>query len=63
MAVYSQNNSYEIDKDLVFSFPCITSKEGIHIVPEQNPNKEIWEFIRASERELLEERAAVSHLI
>jgi len=63
MAVYSQDNPYEIDKDLVFSFPCLTSKEGFLIVPEQKPNKEIWESVRASERELLEERAAVSHLI
>lgn len=62
-AVYSAHNSYGIDKDLVFSFPCVSNKMG----EWQEVSGIEWtnflrEKIRASEKELIDERSLVKEL-
>lgn len=57
-AVYSAGNPYGIDEDLVFSFPCRSNGQGDWQFVAGLP----WDFflekrIRASEKELIEERA------
>lgn len=63
-AVYSENNSYGIADDLVFSFPLLTRKPGQW---EWVANLDINEFIekrlRISEQELIEERDLVSEMV
>ncbi len=57
-------NSYGIDPDLVFSFPCVNSKDGeCTIVDNLSWNSFLEEKIRASEKELKEERELVSHYL
>ncbi len=58
-AVHSGQNSYGIDSDLVFSFP--TKGNGIEEGMEWNSFLE--ERIRASEKELIEERDLVRHYL
>lgn len=56
-AIYSKGNSYGIDPDLVFSFPCTSQERGkVTIVPSIEWNGSLTEKIIASEKELLEER-------
>lgn len=58
--VYSAANSYGIDDDLVFSFPCTTSEKGACAVVDNVAwNSFLEEKIRASEAELKEERNLV----
>lgn len=58
--VYSAANSYGIDDDLVFSFPCISNGKGDYTVVENVAwNAFLEEKIRASEAELKEERNLV----
>ena len=62
-ALYSENNPYGIDPDLVFSFPCRTIKDGtIEIVK----GLEITPFLRAklelSEEELKIEKSLIKEL-
>lgn len=55
--IYSKGNPYGIDEDLVFSFPCRTLNDGkIEIVKNLSWDSFISEKIRASEKELIEER-------
>lgn len=59
-ALYSAANSYGIDDDLVFSFPCKTTEKGVSTVVENVAwNAFLEEKIRASEAELKEERNLV----
>ncbi len=63
-AVHSKDNEYGIDKDLVFSFPCITTDKGVcKIVDNIAWNGFLEEKIRASEKELKEERDLVVHYL
>lgn len=58
--VYSAANSYGIDDDLVFSFPCTTSEKGVCTVVDNIVwNAFLEEKIHASEAELKEERNLV----
>jgi len=57
--VYSQNNPYGIDEDLVFSFPC----KGKEIIPGIDLNPFLEEKIKISEKELIEERDMVRDLL
>lgn len=63
MGVYSKGNSYGIDGDIVYSFPVISEngewKEvgGLHISDFSS------ERMRATERELLDEKAAIANLL
>ena len=64
MGVYSKNNSYGIDSDLVFSFPCTSQGKGDYaIVSNIEWNDFLEKKIRYSEQELIEERDMVRHLL
>ncbi|HXF29408.1 MAG TPA: malate dehydrogenase, partial [Chlamydiales bacterium] len=55
--VYTQKNSYGIDPDLVFSFPCSTAQNGMwKEVPGISWDGFLEEKIKLSEKELKEER-------
>ena len=62
MGIYSQNNPYDIDNELVFSFPISMVKGGLSIDPSMKPDEKLWNEVLKSERELIEERDAVRHL-
>lgn len=63
-AVYSQNNPYGVSNELVFSFPCQSDGKGdCKIVEGLKWNSFLEEKIRASEKELLEERELVSQYL
>lgn len=60
LGVYSSGNPYSIDPDLVFSFPCrLNSRGEVEIVPDLHWDPFLTEKIKASERELLEERKII----
>ena len=62
--VLSDGNPYGIPKGLVFSFPCqMISQEQMHIVSGLQWNPFLKEKIAITEKELLEERDLVSHLL
>jgi malate dehydrogenase len=63
-AVCSDNNPYKIKNDLIFSFPCRSNGDcDYSIVPGFTWDKFIEEKISLSEKELLEEKDMVSHLL
>lgn len=63
-AIASEGNSYGIDKQLVFSFPCQTLKNGevVSVAGLEMPEFLVTK-LKASERELLDERDLVRSLI
>lgn len=63
LGVYSAGNPYGIDSDLVFSFPCHFHNGAVCVYPELQPSKVLESLIRRTEAELIEERAAVQHLL
>jgi malate dehydrogenase len=63
MGVYADDNPYGIDKDLVFSFPCHCNNGSIAIYPDLRISQELLQKIKLTERELIEERAAIQHLL
>lgn len=64
MGVYSQGNPYNIDPDLIFSFPCRSSGDGkISIVKEVPWDAFLKEKIALVEQELIDERALVKGLL
>lgn len=63
-AIYAKGNSYGIDSDLVFSFPCTSQGKGEGvIVPALAWNAFLEEKIKASEKELLEERDLIKEYL
>lgn len=63
-AVFTGNNPYGIDKDLIFSFPCRSRGDGSYdIVKDVVSNEAIAKRIKDSEKELLEERSLVMDLL
>jgi malate dehydrogenase len=62
MPVFSKDNPYGIDGDLVFSFPCRTHGNGLTIDPSMRPSEKVWKEVLLSEKELIEEREVVRHL-
>ena len=63
-AVFSANNSYGIDRDLVFSVPCTSQGQGEWMEVKNVPwNEFLQEKIRLSEKELIEERALIKDLL
>lgn len=63
-AVYTKNNPYGIDQDLVFSFPCASGGNfDFSIVADVPWNSFLEEKIRLSEKELKEERDQIKHLL
>jgi malate dehydrogenase len=64
LGVYSHHSSYPIDRNLVFSVPCITTREGEwKEVPRIEWNQFLNERILLSEKELKEERELVLQLL
>lgn len=56
-AVFSEGNPYQIDPQLVFSFPCRTRLDGtVEIVEGLKIDRFLRDRLQASERELIEER-------
>jgi malate/lactate dehydrogenase len=63
-AIATQNNPYGIDEDLIFSFPCTTSTQGvISVMPGLDISSYLENKIKASEKELQEERDLVKTLL
>lgn len=59
-AVFTEGNPYGIDENLVFSFPCRSNGKGdCEIVPNVPLNEFLKGKIKASEKELIEERELV----
>jgi len=64
LAVLSDHNPYDIASDLVFSFPCRSQGRGDwEIVPNLSLDSFLKEKIRITEKELLDEKQMVSHLL
>ncbi len=64
MGLLSDGNPYGISSNLVFSFPCVCKRRGeIDIVPGLSWTPFIKKKIALVEKELLEERAMVEHLL
>lgn len=62
--IFSEGNPYKIDENLIFSFPCRTNGNGdIEIVRGLQLDEFLVGKIKASEKELKEERALVGNLI
>lgn len=62
MAIPSKGQ-YGIAKDIMYSFPVTIAKGKVSVVDGLENNAYIQERMKASETELLEERAAVEHLL
>lgn len=63
-AVYSENNPYGIDEDLVFSFPCRSKGQGdFEIVKGLEIDSFLKEKIAITQKELMEERDLVRGLL
>lgn len=63
-AIYSDDNPYGIEQNLVFSFPCRCLSDGrIEIVKDLPWNEFIRQKIKASEKELIEERELVLQML
>ncbi len=64
LAVCSDGNPYGIAEDLIFSFPCRSSGDGRYeIVPDVPWDSFLKEKIKASEKELVEEKEAIQDLL
>lgn len=64
IAKLSNGNRYGISNDLIFSFPCRTEAAGkCEIVPELDLNQFLKNELAATEKELLEERETIKHLL
>lgn len=63
-AIDSAGNPYGIDENLIFSFPCRSHGKGdCEIVPGIPIDDELRQKLKATEKELLEERTLVQHLL
>lgn len=63
-AIQSEGNPYGVKEGIVFSFPCRSKGNGkIEIVKGLKIGDSLRERIAVSEKELLEERALVAHLL
>lgn len=60
---YTKGNPYGIAQDLVFSFPCRLVGTQIEIIPGLQFDKFLQEKISITQKELLEERDCVAHLL
>lgn len=63
-AVYSDNNPYGIENGLIFGFPCRSNGDGNYeIVSDLELDFFIKERITLTQKELIEERKCVQHLL
>ncbi len=64
MGVSAKGNPYGIDESLVFSFPCTSTGQGDYkIVSNLNVSPFLKEKIALTQKELLEERDLIAHLL
>lgn len=64
VAIHSKGNSYGIDQNLLFSFPCRLNGNGERqIVNDLSFNPELEKLIKITEKELQEEREMIKHLL
>jgi malate dehydrogenase len=64
LSVASKGNPYSIDPHLMFSFPCRSKGDGSYeIIPGFSMNPFLKEKIALTEKELIEERDLVAHLL
>jgi malate dehydrogenase len=64
LSVLSKNNLYQIDPHLVFSFPCRSKGEGDYeVIKGFSMDPFLKEKIALTEKELMEERDLVAHLL
>lgn len=64
LGVCSDNNPYGIQNDLIFSFPCKSLGDGKYeIIKNINLDDFIKEKIKLTEKELLEEKNLIAHLL
>lgn len=64
LSVSSKNNPYHVDPNLVFSFPCKSKGQGDYeVIPRFTIDPFLKEKIALTEKELIEERDLVVHLL
>lgn len=64
VAALSDNNPYQIQNNLFFSFPCISKGDGqIQIVPDLKWDAFFQQKISLTEKELLDERETIKDLL
>lgn len=63
MGVYSGGNSYGIDGDIIYSFPIICENGQWKEISGLDVNEFSMERMRLTEKELLDEKAAISDLL
>lgn len=63
VSVYSNGNPYGISEDIMFSFPCKSNGGLAEIIPGKLIDSFLEEKIKATEKELLEERDLVKDLL
>lgn len=63
VGLHSQGNPYGIDDDLIFSFPCQMKDGKAMIIEGKTIDPFLREKIKATEKELIEEREMVKHLL
>jgi malate dehydrogenase len=62
--LFAEGNPYGIDPSLQFSFPCISNGNGdIEIAPDLQWDPYIEQKIHLTQAELLQEKAAIQHLL
>lgn len=60
---YAKGNPYGVPDDLVFSFPCRLAGGNVEIIPGLKFDEFLQEKIAITQKELLEERDCVAHLL
>jgi malate dehydrogenase len=63
MGVYSAGNSYGIDEDIIFSFPIVCDSGNWSEITDLEISDFSRQRLAITEKELLDEKAAISHLI
>lgn len=66
MGVYSQGNSYGVNDDLVFSFPCVRSFDnpsGYRILPGVRLSEKMRELVKKTEQELEDEKDQIKEYL
>lgn len=64
LGIYSENNPYGIDPQLIYSFPCRSDgKGGVEVIKNVPINETLKHLMKKSEKELIEEREAVRSML
>ena len=63
MGVYSQGNTYGIDEDIIYSFPITCENGEWKEVAGLSISDASRSRLKATEQELLEEKAAIAELL